>query len=178
MLNFKHDTERQMKVLYEGKWARFIDDGGWEYADRHTSRGIVVIIPVTADGEIILVEQYRRAVKSLVIELPAGLVGDFDGDESFEAAAKRELHEETGYEGEIAYLMRGPLSPGISSEVADFYLAFDLVRTGEGGGDEDENITVHAIPLDQACDWLKKQTDQGKYIEPKVYAGLFFAGRR
>ncbi len=165
-----------MKVLYQGKWARFIEDNGWEYADRNTCSGIVVIIPLTADGEIVLVEQYRMAVKSLVIELPAGLVGDFDSKETFEVAAARELFEETGYEGELYPLMRGPLSPGICSEIAEFYLATNLVKTGEGGGDANESITVHTVPLVQIEEWLKKQSSEGKYIEPKVYAGLYFAG--
>lgn len=165
-----------MKVLYEGKWARFVDDGGWEYADRVNSRGVVVIVPLTADGEIVLIEQYRMAVKSRVIELPAGLVGDQDLQETMETAARRELHEETGYEGEMVYLMRGPLSPGISSEVADFYLAVNAAKTGSGGGDESEEIIVHTVPLGEIGDWLKQQRAAGKYIEPKVYAGLYFAG--
>jgi ADP-ribose pyrophosphatase len=166
-----------MKILYKGKWARFVEDKGWEYADRHTSKGIVVIIPITADGEIVLVEQYRMSVKSRVIELPAGLVGDIQEGESYETAAGRELLEETGYEGDLVHLTRGPLSPGISSEIAEIYLAVNLVRTGKGGGDDSEDITVHTVPLEGIEDWLKKQASEGKYIEPKVYAGLYFASR-
>ncbi len=167
-----------MKILYEGKWARLIDDNGWEYADRgHVADGIVVIVPVTGDGEIILVEQYRPAVKSVVVELPAGLAGDVDSKESFETAALRELHEETGYEAELEFLMRGPLSPGITSEIGHFFLARNAFKSGQGGGDETENITVHVVPLASAREWLKAQMAEGKYIEPKVYAGLWFAGQ-
>ncbi|NCC22218.1 MAG: NUDIX hydrolase [Alphaproteobacteria bacterium] len=167
-----------MKILHEGTWARFVDDNGWEYVERHTSSGIVVIVPVTADGEIVLVEQYRRAVKSRVLELPAGLVGDVDAGESFEAAAARELVEETGYEAELRFLLRGPLSPGITSEVGHFFLAPNARKIGTGGGDETEDITVHVVPLGQTEEWLKSQIAAGKYIEPKVYAGLYWARLR
>ncbi len=163
-----------MKVLFQGKWARFVEEDGWEYADRHTAKGIVVIVPVTADNEIVLVEQYRMAVKSRVIELPAGLVGDVYDGESYETAAERELLEETGFEGRLVHLTRGPLSPGISSEIAEIFLAADCFRTGKGGGDESEEITVHVVPVQEIEDWLKKQSAEGKYIEPKVYAGLWF----
>ena len=80
-----------VRVLGEGRWLRLVDDGGWEYAERSGSNGVVVIVAVTDDDRLVLVEQYRPAVKARVIEAPAGLVGDLAGyeDEDRLAAASR-----------------------------------------------------------------------------------------
>ena len=69
----------------------------------------VVILPVTVDGEVVFVRQYRHGVRQVVLELPGGLI---DGGESAEEAAKRELREETGYEAtsvrQVADLLPNP----------------------------------------------------------------------
>ena len=49
------------RVLAEGRWLRLIDDDGWEYAERTGSRGVAVIVAVTDDSELLLVEQRPRA---------------------------------------------------------------------------------------------------------------------
>ncbi len=167
-----------MEILAEGKYARFVREGHWEYVERPHTNGIAVIVPVTAEGEIVLVEQYRIPVKTNVIELPAGLVGDIDSNEGSEIAAGRELLEETGYRcDKLEFICNGPLSPGLTGEVADFYLARPCIYENEGGGDETEEITVHVVKQEEAEDWLKRQEKAGKLIEPKVYAGLYFAGK-
>ena len=90
------------RTLAEGRWLRLVDDAGWEHVERVNGHGVVVILAVTEEGELLLVEQYRPAVKSRVIEVPAGLTGDVAGreDEDADAAARRELLEETGYEAQ------------------------------------------------------------------------------
>ncbi len=147
------------RVLAEGRWLRLIDDDGWEYAERTGSRGVAVIVAVTDDSELLLVEQYRRAIKSRVIEPPAGLVGDHaeHADEDASAAARRELLEETGYEArDMEFVMECPSSPGMVSETYRLYRASGLVRRGPGGGDDGEDITVHAIPLAEVADFLRE----------------------
>ena len=89
----------EKRVLGQGRFLRLVEEGGWEFTERMGSNGVVVIVPLTDAGEIVLVEQYRPPLKCRVLELPAGLVGDkleFEG-EAFEAAALRELEEETGF---------------------------------------------------------------------------------
>ena len=87
------------EILAQGKFLRLVRQGTWEYSERLGISGVVGIVPVTDAGEIVLVEQFRVPTGRPVLELPAGLVGDIPGQEQepFEAAAARELEEETGY---------------------------------------------------------------------------------
>jgi ADP-ribose pyrophosphatase len=77
----------------------------------------------------------------------------------------------------MEFVMRGPLSAGITSEIGEFFYAGGAIKSGPGGGDDSENITVHTVPLTGIYEWLKARISEGKYIEPKVYAGIWFAGR-
>lgn len=159
---------------------RFRKRGRWEFVERINTTGVAVIIPVTDTGEIILLDQHREPVQSRVIELPAGLLGDYDAvrDESAIDGARRELIEETGYDAaQMKHLFRGPASPGILNEMPDFFLATGLKRVGDGGGDDSEDIEVHAVALDDATPWLHAMQTAGRVIDPKVYMGLYFAER-
>jgi ADP-ribose pyrophosphatase len=175
------DSGETQQILAAGRFVRLVSDGGWEYAERVGSTGVVTIVAVTDEGRLLLAEQYRRPVGRRVIELPAGLAGDIDGAESeeFAAAARRELLEETGYRAErMTWLTEGPSSAGLSSEVITFFLATGLEKTGPGGGDGSEQIEVHEVPLDSAAEWLAARAKDGTYVDPKVYAGLYFAMQR
>ena len=170
------DEPAPIEVMAAGKYLRLVKRGHWEYADRHTCTGAVAIVAITDDRRLLLVEQYRIPVGKHVLELPAGLVGDVPGEqhEEFAVAARRELVEETGYEaGEMRWLVAGPSSAGLTSEVVDFFLATNLKRVGAGGGDHQENIVVHEVPLDAIRQWLAERAAGGILIDPKVYAGLF-----
>jgi len=170
--------KRDAEVIAEGDYIRMLRRNDWEYVERRNISGIVVIAPVTADGKLILIEQYRPPVDSIVIELPAGLAGDEDdhADEGLAEAAQRELLEETGYAaGRMELVTEGPVSPGTSAEVISLFLATGLKRVAEGGGDETEDITVHGVPLAEAHSWLEDQRAKGKQLDPKVYAGVYFA---
>ncbi len=167
------------RVLAEGRYLRLIAQDHWEYADRCNAHGAVAIVAVTGQRELLLVEQFRIPLGNHVIELPAGLVGDETGtkDEPLSQAATRELLEETGYRaGEMLWLTRGPTTAGLATEIVDFFLAQSLVQEHPGGGIEHESIVVHAIPLDEVESWLRSQSDQGRLIDPKIYAGLYLAG--
>ena len=172
-----HD-ERTPRVIAKGRWLTFIDDAGWEYVTRPGVTGIVVIVAVT-DQRLVLVEQYRPAVRQRVLELPAGLVGDVDGRhaESVLDAAARELEEETGYRAdEMVPLFEGPIAVGVSDETVSFFNARGLVRVGAGGGDDTEDIAVHEVPLAELNAFLAAQRAKGLAIDPKIFAGLYLAG--
>ena len=167
-----------MEVVADAKHLRLVRRRGWEFVERKNISGIVVIVALTADRRLVLVEQYRPPVDCPVIELPAGLAGDTSGaeDESLEDAAKRELLEETGYgAASMIRLFHGPPSAGITSEQLTFFLAPDAQYIHAGGGDETEDITVHAIALDEVPQWLDEQSRCGKAIDLKIYAGLYAA---
>lgn len=162
-------------LLHEGRFLRLKRDGDWEYVERTNAAKAVVLVAVTDDQELVVVEQFRPPVKMRVIELPAGLVGDV-GDEQIAEAGRRELLEETGYEAKnIRALTAGPVSPGISNEAVDFVMATGLKKVGKGGGVDDENIQVHVIELKSLASWLEKTRAAGTLVDPKVYVGAYFA---
>jgi ADP-ribose pyrophosphatase len=171
----------ERSVLAQGRHLRFVSEDRWEFVERNATTGIVVIVAVTAEGRLVLVEQYRKPVRSSVLELPAGLAGDVAGqeDEALASAAARELQEETGYEADAFECVgaSGPPSAGVSSEVVTFFRATGLRRTGPGGGDANEQITVHEVPLPEVDAWLLARARAGTLVDPKVYAGLYLAAR-
>lgn len=164
-------------VLKEGRFLRFLRHEEYEYVERNNCTGIVIIVPVTDEGQVILVEQYRLPVNSRVIEFPAGLVNDICGaqKETLSKAAKRELLEETGYQAtRMTKLLEGPVSGGSTSDMVTMFLAQGLKKTGKGGGDATEMISIHEVPLKRTARWLRAMERKGFLIEPKVYAGLYF----
>ncbi|MDP6355330.1 MAG: NUDIX hydrolase [Planctomycetota bacterium] len=168
------------ETIAAGRFINMVRRNGWEFVERNNTSAIVVILAVTEDGRMIFVEQFREPVEKNVIELPAGLAGDHPGheDEAIESAARRELFEETGYEAEtFEILIEGPPSAGLSDEILTFVRATGLKRTGPGGGESTENITVHEIPPHSAEGWLQEQVASGKVVDPKVLVGLFYAVR-
>jgi ADP-ribose pyrophosphatase len=167
------------RVLGQGRYITLLDEGGWEYAVRPAITGIVVIVAITEDDHLVLVQQHRTAVHNQVIELPAGMVGDShdNREESLADAAARELTEETGYQArEIVPLAEGPIAVGMSNEIISFFHARGLTRTGPGGGVESEQITVHTVPLRELMPFLAGKAAAGLAIDPKIYAGLFLVG--
>ena len=174
----KGESEKP-EVLWQGKWLRMMRRGHWEYAERTNAGGIsVIIIAATPEAKLLFVEQTRVPIQRKTIEMPAGLVGDFDAEESLEIAAGRELLEETGWRaGKLEYLMTGPSSAGMSTELMAFIRARELVREGEGGGDESEDIIVHEVDIAEAPRWLAQKMAEGYSIDAKVWAGLYFLAR-
>ena len=167
-------------IHYEGRFLGLKERDRWEYAYRTNASGVVVLVPVTDTGELVLVEQYRIPVKSRVLELPAGLVGDNgDFEEDFQIAANRELVEETGFSAaSLEELLTSPSTPGMSDEMVTIYYASGLERVGPGGGDGNEDITVRLVPIKNAVEWLEARQAEGIMLDPKIYAGLYWAGLR
>ena len=164
------------ELLYEGEWLRMVRRGHWESCERtHGRDGLaVLVIAVTPDDEVLFVDQFRVPLGARTIEMPAGLVGDDDGDDTLESAARRELIEETGWDAaRIDVLLIGPTSSGMSNERIAFARALDLTKVGDGGGVNDEDIVVHAVPRSQAPAWLMQKHREGYELDLKLWAGLW-----
>lgn len=164
------------RVLVETKFLRCIDRDGWFFVERPNASGVVTLVPVTDDGRLVLIEQYRPPVKRNVIELPAGLVGDEHELETLEAAAHRELREETGYDaGRMSLLATCATSPGVTNEESNFFLATKLTKVGTGGGVQGEEIRVHEVALTDVRSWLAQREATGILVSMPVFVGVLFA---
>lgn len=152
--------------------------GQWEYVKRARGIQAAVILALTDAHEIVLVEQYRPPLGRQCIELPAGLVGDdIDGEDVFDSA-RRELHEETGFEaahwepfGEFAS------SPGMVGEIFHLYRATGLSRTGAGGGTPTEGIRVHVVAVSAIPAFIAQARDRGCVIDTRLLVGLNLLGQ-
>ena len=168
-------------TLAEGRYLGLYVRDTWEFAARTNSTGVVGILPVTSDGRLVLIEQFRVSVQARVVEIPAGLVGDEPEHihESLAECAARELLEETGYlAGTITPLLSGPTSAGMTSETTHLFAATDLTRKHEGGGTEVEDITVCHVPLADIATWLGEREADGLLIDSKIHACLWLARQR
>lgn len=99
-----------------------------------------VILPFTPEDEVVLIEEWRQAVKRVNRGLPAGSI---EPGEDREAAARRELEEETGYEaGGMEFLVTVEPANGLLDAVHHYFVAHDCEPTGEQELDFNESIRV------------------------------------
>lgn len=163
-----NDFDAPEQTVWEGRFIVAKKRGKWEYVSRTRGIGAAVILAVDA-GEVILVEQYRVPLGKRCLELPAGLVGDEDASESVEASAARELEEETGYRpAKIETLGYFHSSPGMVSEGFTLVRATGLTKVSDGGGEGDEDITVHRVPLADIAAFVAERRAAGVAMDVKL----------
>lgn len=140
--------------------------GGATYIREVVEYGVAVVLaPVDADGRLLMVRQYRHPAGTWLLELPAGGV---DGrDASPEAAALRELREETGHRGTLARIGGFYLAPGYSEEYQHVYAATNLVEDALDA-DDDEDLRLERVTLDEALSLV----DAGEVRDAKSIAAL------
>ena len=103
-----------------------------------------IVFPLTGEGEVVLVRQYRPAIERVELGLPAGLVEEGEGPEK---AARRELSEETGYAGgEWESLGAVASSPSLKDNWAHLYLARGVELAGSQRPDEYERLEIVTLP--------------------------------
>jgi ADP-ribose pyrophosphatase len=167
------------RVLVETPYLRFIDRDGWYFVERPSKAGVVILLAVTPDDKLVLIEQHRPALARWILELPAGLVGDHQPDEALLEAANRELVEETGWQADqLETITDAATAPGLSSEVVTFIRARGLKKVGPGGGVGGEQIRVHEVPLAEVPAWLSRQVAAGLMVSVQLQAGLWLLSQR
>jgi ADP-ribose pyrophosphatase len=125
----------------------------------------VSLVAIHPSGDLLMVSQYRHPAARWLLEIPAGGIDEHDA--SPEAAALRELREETGYRGRLTKLGGFYLACGYSDEYMHVYLAEDLVEDPLPG-DDDEDLHLERVSLERALAML----DFGELGDAKTVAGL------
>lgn len=126
----------------------------------------VVIVPVDQHNRLILVQQWRRAAKEIMIELPAGILDD---KEEPELGALRELREETGFSAKKMTPLGGFYSaPGFCDEYLHLFAAEQL-ELDPLPADEDEQIDLLHLSIPEAIHLIEKN----KIKDAKTIAGIF-----
>lgn len=139
---------------------------GHVHTDIVSHPGAVAILPIDAEGRLLLIRQWRRAVEQVLIEVPAGTL---EPGEAPDVCAQRELQEEVGFKA--SHLI--PLGlmytcPGFCTEKIYLYLAEGLSYSPLPG-DEHEVIDQLPVTLDQAL----KMVDEGVITDSKTITALF-----
>ena len=122
-------------------------------------RGAVAILALTKNDEVVLVEQYRKAIEQVTLEIPAGKLEP--GEDNKKLSAIRELKEETGYEvteDQLTKLFDVHVALGYSSEVITIFYVDGLEYAGEQNPDEDEFINLKKYKVEDALRLLDDNT--------------------
>ena len=124
----------------------------WDFISH---KGAAAVVPVTEDGKILMVRQYRNALERYTLEIPAGARDSVEED--MKVCAARELEEETGYHSDnLEFLISLRTTVAFCDEFIDVYVARDLVKTNQHL-DPDEYVELGTYDLDELVD--------------KIYAG-------
>jgi ADP-ribose pyrophosphatase len=132
--------------------------------------GAAMIIPVLADGRVVVVRQYRYPLKQVFVEFPAGKI---DRGEHHRATALRELHEETGYRaGKIEHLTTIHNAIAYSDEHIELYVATELTLA-EQRLDAGEFLDVEIVSLE----WMLTELQAHRLTDVKTQIGVFWLAR-
>jgi ADP-ribose pyrophosphatase len=168
-------TEKTLssKVVFEGRALKMRVDTVLTADGRRSTREIVersdciAVIAVDAEGNVLLVNQFRKPIEKELLEIPAGGI---DAGEEPEAAVVREMREETGFRPQKLERLGGFYSsPGYTTEFLYLYLATDLVPDPLSAEDT-AGIAVVPVPLAQVAALVAS----GKIQDSKSIAGLLF----
>jgi ADP-ribose pyrophosphatase len=118
--------------------------------------GAVAVIAMTKENKIVMVQQYRKAMERVLVEIPAGKL---EKGELPEVTAKRELEEETGYTTDsLQHLISFYTSPGFADELVHIYFTEELqILTEKAELDEDEFVDVLEMTLEEAQQMIHEQ---------------------
>ncbi len=178
------------ETLFETKYLNLMaskrpNKPDWVYVKRPNASNIVVILPILhkkdSDYTLFLITKrppiFEEYGEKLCIELPAGLVGDIDKNETIIDAIKKELLEETGYEASnIKILVENLVSSGgLTSEKSILALAemYDLKIKSEPVTDGGVIVDRIEVKTDKVFHFINDMQNKGFFISAQILAGLF-----
>ena len=136
----------------------------WDFVSHR--KGAAAVVPVTEDGKILMVKQYRNALERMTLEIPAGARDSVTEDTK--VCAARDLEEETGYRSEdLSFLISLKTTVAFCDEFIDVYLAKNL-KPGKQHLDEGEFIDVEAYEIEELC----QRIYAGEIQDAKTVAAL------
>ncbi len=136
----------------------------WDYVEHR--KGAAAVVPVLADGRILMVRQYRNALERFTLEIPAG-ARDAKTEPTIECAA-RELEEETGYRCDhLEFLLSLRTTVAFCNELVDVYVARELIPASQHL-DEGEFIDLEPYELEELCSLVY----QGVIQDAKTVAAI------
>ena len=168
------DEIRRVKreLVHKGAIVNFYEDymalpngntAVWDFIEH---KGAAAVVPVTGEGKILMVRQYRNALERYTLEIPAGAVDYVE--EPKELCAARELEEETGYRaGRLEWLMNVNTTVAYCNEFIGIYVAEELIPARQHL-DEDEFLNVEEHELEE----LLSMVYEGKITDAKTAAAL------
>ncbi|MBQ7064190.1 MAG: NUDIX hydrolase [Firmicutes bacterium] len=153
------------RILKVYKDTVVLDNGMTVTREVMRHHGAAAVVPITENGEVILVKQFRYAIGREMIEIPAGLLEP--GEEPIQCAA-RETEEETGFRpAELTHLFDSYASPGYCTECVSVFMAQQLVPSKQHL-DPDEDVEIMIVPLDEAAEMIRR----GEITDGKTIAAL------
>jgi 8-oxo-dGTP pyrophosphatase MutT (NUDIX family) len=160
------------RVLFAGRYLSVVMEtwpgiGEWEVLRKDSAAAIV---PITSNGDVVLVRQFRVPIRQELLEVPAGLL-DIDGEDAM-TCAERELFEETGYRSHDTRFLGGLyMSPGTTDEYVHLFAG---ETDAEPTGDPEAGIEVVRRPFDEMVEAAKA----GKVRDAMTTVGLVLAASR
>ena len=151
--------------VFDGSLIR-VDVETWPSGQREVVRhpGACAVMAITAEGQVLLVQQLREAVRGALLEIPAGILEE---GETPEECAARELAEETGFRAvKLEHLATIYTSPGFTDERIELFRA-----EAEPGGQATEDLEVVKLTRGQAM----KAIESGEILDAKTVVGLLIA---
>ena len=158
-------------LSYQGKILKVYTDhvhvngkkSDWDFIHHN---GGAAIIPVTKEGKILMVRQWRNAIDRYTLEIPAGAL-DWSEEDPKDCVA-RELEEETGYRSDdIEWLITINCWPSFTNEKVEIFVAQNLIPSTQKF-DEEECIELEEYTIEE----LKTMILEGKITDSKTVAGL------
>jgi ADP-ribose pyrophosphatase len=177
------ETPVEQKVLHRGRYMVFRQDtvrdadGGEHTRDIVDHPGAIAVVAIDDGDRVLMVRQWRTAVGTALLELPAGTLDRLEGGEkeSPDVAAPRELGEETGMTA-ASWRKLGVFwtAPGFSTEEMHLYLAEGLSDLeGYAGPDADERLDVERVPFAEAV----RMALGGEIRDAKSLVGILWVDR-